>query len=242
MFVTDIYEPRFYDYNRSGFLSFEVMLQMLENTSLHHTLLAHDRFVNEDVAWVLADWRVEIAKRPEAGQKLHVRTWIQNASRAASVRNFHVTDDNGDEFFRACARYALINRETKRIVRIPEELMAAYEPEEETLFPADAPRLKAPETCEFAQPVILRRRDIDYNGHVHNTRYIEFALEALPEDAYQADDFTAFRVICSSSVEAGTHPEIRRTAEENGWLFSIVVDGRVCTVIELTASQQKKGE
>ena len=238
MFVENTYEPRFYDYNSSGFLSLEVMLQMLENTALHHTLIAHDTFVSEDAAWVLADWRVEIRNRPKEGQKLHVRTWIQGGSRAASTRNFLVTDDSGNEFFRACGRYALINRKTMRILRIPEELTAAYEPEEETLFPSDAPRLRAPEKVDFVQPIILRRGDIDYNGHVHNTRYIEFALEVLPEDVYRADAFSAFRIIYTSPVEAGTQPEIRRTATDNGWLFSICVGDRVCTVIQLISSLQ----
>ena len=235
MFVTDAYEPRFYEYNNSGCLSFEVMLQMLENTALHHTMLAHDALVNEEAAWVLADWRVDIANRPRRGQKIHVKTWVHGRARSAAMtRDFLAFDDNGEELFRASARYALVDLKTKRLTRIGEELFDAYGVEQEIAFPADAPKLKAPEEYEFAQPIFLRRRDIDYNGHVHNTRYIEFAVEALPEDAYRADAFSSFRVICSSSVEAGSRPEIRRTATENGWLFSICVEDKVCTLIQMT--------
>ena len=119
MFVTDAYEPRFYDYNNSGCLSFEVMLQMLENTALHHTMLAHDALVNEEAAWVLADWRVDIANRPRRGQKIHVKTWVHGRARSAAMtRDFLAFDDNGEELFRASARYALVDLKTKRLTRI----------------------------------------------------------------------------------------------------------------------------
>ena len=234
MFCTDVYEPRISDYNSTGRLNFEAMLQIIENTANHHTLAAHDKLVDGDIAWVLADWRVVIKERPVEGQKLRVRTWVRGKAHAAAMpRDFLVTGEDGREFFRANARFALVDRKTKRLVRISEELLDAYGPERELAFDSEAPRLKVPEEFEFTQPLILRRSDMDYNGHVHNTRYITFAREALPEDDYNADDFSSFRVVCSSSVEAGTHPEIRRTALENGWLFTIWADGRVCTIIQL---------
>ena len=237
MFFTDFYEPRISDYNSAGRLNFEAMLQIIENTASHHTLAAHDKLVDGDIAWVLADWRVVIQERPTEGQKLHVRTWVRGKARTAAMpRDFFVTGEDGREFFRANARFALVDRKTKRLLRITEEMLEAYGPESELAFNSEAPRLKIPEEFEFSRPLILRRSDMDYNGHVHNTRYITLAQEALPEEAYNADDFLSFRVICSSSVEAGTHPEIRRTVLENGWLFTIWVDGRACTIIQLLRS------
>ncbi|MBP5168851.1 MAG: hypothetical protein ILP14_06570 [Oscillospiraceae bacterium] len=234
MFCTDIYEPRVSDYNQTGRLSFEAMLQIIENTANHHMIAAHDKLVNGDIAWVLADWRVVIKECPTEGQKLHVRTWTRAKARAAAIpRDFLVTGDDGREFFRANARFALLDMKTKRLVRITEELLEAYGPESEQIFDDEAPRLKAPEEFDFVGPLVLRRSDMDYNGHVHNTRYITFAEEALPAEEYRENDFSSFRIVCASSVEAGSHPEIRRTALANGWLFTIYADGHVCTLIQL---------
>ena len=234
MFCTDTYEPRVTDYNRIGRLNFEAILQIIENTANHHTIAAHDKLVNGDIAWVLADWRVAIKERPTEGQKLHVRTWVRGRARAAAMpRDFLVTGDDGQEFFRANARFALVDLKTRRLERITEELLEAYGPENEMAFASEAPRLRAPEEFDFAEPLILRRSDMDYNGHVHNTRYITFAQEALPEEDYREDAFSSFRIVCASSLEAGSHPEIRRTALENGWLFTIFSEGHVCTLIQL---------
>ena len=234
MFVSDVYEPRISDYTPAGRLSYEAMLQSLENTGNHHMQAVHDSLVNGNIAWVLADWRVAISRRPVLGERLHVTTWVQGKARAGAIsRFFLVKDDSGQELYRAASRFALVDRSTKRLVRITEELLTAYGPETEPAFASEAPRLRAPETFEAVQPIVLRRSDIDYNGHVHNTRYISFALEMLPEEDYTADALKAFRIVCSSSVEAGSSPEIRRTTVGDGWIFTILVDGKICTVMHL---------
>ena len=141
MFCTDTYEPRVTDYNRTGRLNFEAMLQIIENTANHHTIAAHDKLVNGNIAWVLADWRVAIKERPTEGQKLHVRTWVRGRARAAAMpRDFLVTGDDGQEFFRANARFALVDLKTRRLERITEELLEAYGPENEMAFASEAPR------------------------------------------------------------------------------------------------------
>ncbi len=234
MFCTDLYEPRISDYSRSGQLSFEAMLQIIENTANHHTISAHDKLVDGDIAWVLADWRVAVKRRPTKGEKLYVKTWIRGKARSAAMpRDFLVNSEDGQEFFRANARFALVDLKTRRLTRITEELLEAYGPENEMAFETEAPRLKIPETFEAVQPFVLRRSDMDYNGHVHNTRYITFAQEALPDEDYNEDSFSSFRIVCASSVEANSHPEIRRTAIENGWIFTICSEGHVCTLIQL---------
>ena len=41
---------------------------------------------------------------------------------------------------------------------------------------------------------------MDFNGHVHNTKYLDFALEALP-DTVPRDAFTGFRMVYPKAVK-----------------------------------------
>lgn len=235
MFFTEEYLPRLDDYDRAGRLSYEAILQILENIGAHHAMRVSDSVAAGGVAWMLLDWRVAVTRRPAPFVPLRLRTWSRGkASAVTTDRDFLVTDGEGQEFLRATARFALVDVRAQKMVRISDELTRAYEPEAERVFPDDAPRLREPEAYDVVLPVALRRSDIDYNGHVHNTRYISLALEALPEAAYRADDFRLLRIVYRAPVRADSRPEIRRAAAEDGWRFTIAAaDGTVCTLMEL---------
>ena len=235
MFFTEDYLPRLDDYDRGGRLSYEAILQILENVGAHHAARASDAVAAGGLAWMLLDWRIAVARRPGLFEPLQLRTWSRGKATALTTdRDFMVTDTAGGELLRAEAKFALVDVQAQKMTRISDELTRAYEPEAERVFPDDAPRLREPEAYDVVLPVALRRSDIDYNGHVHNTRYISLALEALPEAAYRADDFRSLRIVYRAPVRADSRPEIRRAAAEGGWRFTIAAaDGTVCTLMEL---------
>ena len=234
MFYTEVYEPRLSDYNPKGNLSYEALLQILENTGTHHTMTVYDKVASGGIAWVLVDWRIEIARRPKQFQALHIKTWVHGKAPASTVcRSFIVTDDQERELLRACAKFALVDIQAQRMTRIGEELFHSYGPEEVAAFDAEAPRLREPETFDAAQAIPLRRSDIDYNGHVHNTRYLDFALEALPEADYAADAFTKIRVVYRAAVKPDSHPAIKCAAINDGWLLSVAADDKIYALIAL---------
>ena len=234
MYFTEAYEPRLSDYNAAGNLSIEAILQILENAGTRHTMMVYDKVADSGVAWVLVDWRVEIGRRPKQFQKLHIKTWVHGRAPASTAyRDFIVMDDKERELLRAQAKFALVDIKAKRMTRISAELFGSYGPENDTAFDSDAPRLQEPEAFDTTQPVLLRRSDIDYNGHVHNTRYVDFALDALPEDDFKADGFTRLHVVYRSAVQPSSEVEIKRAATDGGYAFCLYADGKLCTMIEL---------
>ncbi len=234
MYFTDIYEPRLNDYDRSGMLSYESLLQILENAGAHHAAIVYDKVAGNGIAWVLVDWRINISRRPKQFQKMHIKTWIRGKAPSSTVfRDFIITDDQEREFLRASAKLALVDLKAKKIIRISGELFYSYYPENDVVFDIEAPHLKEPEVFDDVYQIQLRRSDIDYNGHVHNTRYIDFALEALPEADYLANAFTQLRIIYRAAVKSDSQPEIRRVTVEGGYIFCIYADGKPHTLIEL---------
>ena len=83
---------------------------------------------------------------------------------------------------------------------------------------------KLREPDRYAQQICLslRRSDIDYNEHVHNLCYLDFALEALPLSVYQRQaDFHKLRIVYKSPVKAGTTLVCRYAAEEQRHIVGI---------------------
>ena len=107
MYFTETYEPRLSDYNAEGNLSFEAMLQILENVGRHHTMMVYDKVADGGVAWVLVDWRIEISRRPQQFQKLHIKTWVHGKAPASTAyRDFIIAGNCLGSLQRIAGQYA----------------------------------------------------------------------------------------------------------------------------------------
>ena len=94
------------------------------------------------------------------------------------------------------------------------------------MFASAAPRLRAPDTFDGEKTLPLRRSDIDFNGHVHNTKYLDFALEALP-DSVPRDAFTGIRMIYPKAVKDANSVTLKYTLTDTGYSLKPILDAMV---------------
>lgn len=221
------------DYDIAGRLQPSALLALLELAGAHHSESVGDGLVKDGVAWLLSQWRVEIRRWPQFGEPIALTTWTRTKSRAAFVyREFQATAPDGTEYFRARAKLTRFNLNAQRLVRIDDESYAAYEPEEKTLFSSELPRMIEQEDYSYERPLQLRRGDMDYNGHVHNTRYLDFATDMLTEDAYRRSVPTSIRIVYHAPILPDSEVVLRCVEREDTFYIAIHADGRLCTLIE----------
>ncbi len=233
MSFSEIFEPRVGDHDDFGRLTFEAVLEMLENVSVHHCAAVNDNLADRGVSWVLLDWRIRILRQPEPFQRLLVETRVaDHPSCSTTFRDYTVTGDNNETLIKAAARFTLADVRRGKTVRISRELLESYLPEELPGIDGELPRLREPEFFDEERSIALRRSDLDFNGHVHNTRYIEFAMETLPEEEYERMDFTDLRIAFRSGA-TGSRITVKRTAAEQGVFFCLYSEGRLCAMAEL---------
>lgn len=234
MFYTETYCPGVADFDRDGKLAYEAILRILENTASRHSDASGDDVIDgsrRGITWVLTDWRVEIVRRPQSKAPLQVATWVRdNAPVGRVFRDYTITDTSGTELVRAESRLILFDLCTEKIVRIDRERFASYRPEARSVFPDSAPRLRAPDVFDTQTVLPLRRCDIDFNGHVHNTRYLEFALEALPE-TMRCDAFRGFRIVYPKAVKDTKTVTLKYTAADDGAFVCLYSADTLCTIV-----------
>ena len=236
----EIYEPRISDYNQNGVLSLEAILDIAENAGSHHSSKVNDDVIQgsqQGIAWVLAEWVVEIAKRPLSGEHLHIRTWIRSAGMSATtvVRDVVMQDADGHELIRLCPKFVLFDLTTHRPVRISTELLQSYQPEDMECMALDNTRLREPAAYETEKNIQLRRTDMDFNGHLHNARYISLALEALPQQIYNANQIKGFRIVYRAPLTVEDTVTIRCHTEGNTSVVCFYRQGdTLCTIVEFS--------
>lgn len=167
------------------------------------------------VFWVLAAWRLELLERPPWRSRLAVQTWPRAMSGFQSERDFLVY--HGDTLIaRASPRWLLVNAATGRVGRVTEAIRSVYDLDDRVLFDTPVPSNgKSPDGTPVTFAATIGRREIDTNGHVNNIHYLEFALEALPEEVFRNLPHTV-DITFRRQILLGTHIRCLYSLTEDG--------------------------
>ena len=154
------------------------------------------------VAWVLTRTRVELKQVPRMGEIITAQTWPLPPKHLFFPRVNAFLDSNGAPIGEASSLWVLMDLRTRRIVnnatvleRLPDNAdmpaglpLGAFRPLEGT-----------PETAELIPPY----SDFDLNGHVNNTKYLDWACNALGHSALAERRVRAFSVSYDAEVLPG---------------------------------------
>lgn len=204
MIFTSFYKPVVEDYNKNEELTLNAILKILENAGNDHSDSVDDNIIkgsNNGKAWILTDWKIEIIRRPAYGEKITTETWIEPISSPfGSTRDF-LLYANDTLCVKGTTRWFLMDMATMRPTKITDTLEQKYTTEEKFTFPEKKlEKIPVPENFSCQKEIILRRSDIDFNNHVHNLLYLDFALEALPKEIFDQNQFSSIRITYKSAI------------------------------------------
>ncbi len=232
------YEPILEDFYDNGELKIEAILKILENSGNHHSDAAGDQILkgsSDGKAWILTDWYVEIERFPKYGDKIKAVTWSQGATSMFSTSRDFELFCNGELCGKGTTRWIYFDLNANRPSKVTDEILAKYQPEKKSVF-ADAklPKFEVPEAFSREIELTPRRNDIDFNHHVHNLVYLDYAMEALPEEVYRAHNFSTIRITYKSAVKEGEKICVKYACNGNAHTtFIYGSDGSLKTMIEL---------
>ena len=130
-------------------------------------------------AWVLARFRMEVARLPRWADEIRIETWPSGLDRVFATREFVVRDAEGP-IAQGTSAWLVIDSERRRPVRPPSALHDIELPDRPAPLATPLDDLPAPAHIDRARTFDVRYHDLDLNRHVNNVRYLEWALETLP--------------------------------------------------------------
>jgi acyl-ACP thioesterase len=132
--------------------------------------------------WVLSRYRLLVDSYPSPGTSIAITTWPSTREDIFTCREFEVRSEGGELLARATSSWAAMDASSRRPVPLDRLPPYPLHPERAVadLF-ATIPRLGKAER-EMSLPVM--RRDLDQNGHVNNTVYLDWAMEAVDDVLY----------------------------------------------------------
>jgi medium-chain acyl-[acyl-carrier-protein] hydrolase len=133
------------------------------------------------MTWVLSRYNVRFHRYPALGERLEVTTWPSGKRGYFATRDFEVADGGGGPVLSATSSWMVLNLDNRQTVKVDEVVGPEYALEKRAL---DDP---------FASLPVLSARDsevgfrvetghLDWNRHVNNAVYVQWALEAVPPE------------------------------------------------------------
>lgn len=147
-----------------------VMFQ--EVAEAHAEILGIGKASTTDVGlkWVITRYMIKFERMPTYGEKIEVFTYPNKNNPYFFFRNFFIKDEKGNIIIKAASVWAIIDAKTNKVVinpfkkTLPEESFDSELPTPE--------KINEDVDKKFGE-YHIQYSDIDLNGHVNNSRYIE---------------------------------------------------------------------
>ncbi|CAN6902673.1 unnamed protein product [Brassica oleracea var. botrytis] len=187
---------RSYEIGADRSASIETVMNHLQETALNHVKSAGllengfgstPEMFKKNLIWVVARMQVVVDKYPTWGDVVEVDTWVSQSGKNGMRRDWLVRDCNtGEIVTRASSLWVMMNKLTRRLSKIPEEVRGEIEPyfvNSDPVIAEDSRKLTKldDKTADYVRSGLTPSwSDLDVNQHVNNVKYIGWILESAP--------------------------------------------------------------
>ena len=180
------------------------------------------------MAWVLSSWQVRVDEMPYLADEIHVQTWAYDFKGFYGYRNFALNNAEGKRLAYANSIWVLVDTESGRPLRVPQDMGDAYGMEEPLELSATERKIRVPENYEEKEPVRVQKYFIDTNYHMNNEKYVMIAQEFVPEH-FQIEEIrveykkaAVLDDVLYPRVTIEDHEVVTVLADENGKPYAVV--------------------
>ena len=178
------YTVHTYETDARGLARPVALLNFLQDAAGDHAgrlgLSVVDLF-KRNMTWVLSRYHVLIHRYPALGARLEVMTWPSGKHGYFAIRDFEVSDGSGGPILSATSSWMVIGLEKKQAVKVDDVVGPGYAVEKRALDDPFA-SLPVPSAREAELRFRVESVHIDWNRHVNNAIYVQWALEAVPAE------------------------------------------------------------
>lgn len=146
------------------------------------------------VTWALVRIRVEIERYPKWNEEITVETWPQEPKKYDFDRDYAVLDSDGNVIIRAISTWILLDINTREL-RKSEWIALKFPPfSKDRAIDCKLSKIRHSGELEMAYSKVIGYSDVDFNGHLNNSRYIDFIMDCFPVQSHKKYDVRSIEV------------------------------------------------
>lgn len=218
-----------YEADANQFMRPTAMLDMMQeaaNVNASTLGFGYDEMINSNTAWVLSRIHVKFNNTPKWREEVNLKTWHKGVSKLFYLRDFILSDKEGNPLVLATTSWLIIDMNTRRLVRnsdlaLSDTAMHAIEtPADKVVVPVDI------------EPELVRKHpvtwsEIDTNGHVNNVKYAVWAIDAVKFEDIKEKPLKELLINYDAEVMPGDVVKISRVRQETEDGIVYYITGKV---------------
>ncbi len=183
--LKESFSVKSYDTDHRGLLKTSAFLnlaQEMANNHAHKLGFGYDNLIESGYLWVLSRVHVKFLRVPRWRESLTIETWHKGSDRLFGYRDYSVEDINGEKIILATTSWLVIDSKTRKVQRISNLLGETFDGNSvRHAIEEPAQRLVTPYGAPLTTQRVVSYSDTDINIHTNNARYVEWAMDALPQ-------------------------------------------------------------
>ena len=211
--VSEVFTDRFQRLTPASVLYFaqEVAGQHCLQLSVDYNTLQ-----NRHMFWAVIRQRVQISRLPMLGEEITVETWPMPTTRVAYPRSTIGYDANGKELFRSISLWVLMDTDSRNMI-LPGKSGVSVDGVLRGLEIA-APNSLTLKNLSNIDLRTVRFSELDRNGHMNNTRYLDWIADLLPSAFHHERMLREFTICYLSEARENEEISLQWQLEETGIL------------------------
>ena len=202
-----------------GRLKPSMLLFFCQDVAGYHCLQLgtdYDTLAEKNLFWAIIRQKVQITRLPRSGETIRVETWPMPTTRTYFPRSTVAYDREGQELFRSIGMWVLVDISNRTMV-LPGKSgvnVLGLLTGNELMIPGSL----APKNLSNTQLRRVGYCDLDRNGHMNNTRYLEWMDDLLPSSFHRDHTPMEFTVCYHSEAREGDELHMNWQLDETGLL------------------------
>ena len=196
------------------------VMNFMQEAATEHTVrlgVSTADLEEKQAIWMLVRMRYTLLRSIRGGEHLTVRTWGRAPEGVFTLRDFELYA-SGERVGEAVSVWALGDRENHTLLRA-EDVLPAYgtlTPE----HPMEKPgKIRMPKEMDDAGRRLIAYSETDVNGHANNTRYADYACDAIHFENYAGQYVRQMQITYSAECLAGQ--TVQMYAKQDGNCFYV---------------------
>lgn len=201
-----------------------------EMANRHASVLGfgYDDLIGSRTAWVLARMYIRFIDLPLWRNDVTLTTWHKGLNRLFFLRDFRMTDPQGNVRVEATTSWIVLNLDTRRLVRDPKLMDDGTKCSENAVEqPADKVQLPKDAQMEFVMEHTVSYSDVDLLGHTNNAMYMHWAMDAVPYEITSQHPLKEVTINFNHETRAGEKVSIYRTSLQAEDGLRVFIEGKV---------------
>lgn len=182
-----VYKQKFhirnFDVDFNGKLKLNMLLNFLQESAAEHAgklNLSGLDLLKKNLAWIMSRYHISISYYPEQGETIEVSTWPSVVEGIFTLREYEIRASE-KKAVQATSSWMALDLQSKKPVKIKKTLPSFPLYSRRAVHDDFRPLPDVENTdIELRFPVL--KEDLDFNRHVNNVVYIQWAVETAPED------------------------------------------------------------